>query len=696
MIVNASSNRLIRWSNGKPNARYSVSFQPAPRPRISRPPLISSTVAAFLASIAGAWKLVEATSGPSLTRDVAAASAASIVQHSHGPRGSRFAGQPIEEVIADPDRVEPERLGAPGKRDVLRPADLALDLGELDADLEWAAHLESLADPGRSDADYHPAADGLRTSERCRPTIGRGTVRRRPPGGHRHADPRRRRRWCRQRVRPDRRPALVLRADRHRRLRRRPGRGRRGQGRGPAVRRGQGRRLEAPTTSPPSCREHGISHVLNAVDPRFVMPIFDGAFAAGADYLDMAMSLSQPHPDQPYELTGEKLGDAQFAKAGAWEAAGRLALVGIGVEPGLSDVFARYAADHLFSEIDELGVRDGANLVVEGYDFAPSFSIWTTIEECLNPPVDLGGGSRLVHDAAVQRARGVRVPRGHRPGRVRQRRARGGPPHAALGEGQAGDVQVRPRRRVHQRPAGPPPGRARSDGEGPRRRRRGVAARRRRRLPARPGDARRPDDRQDLRRPVGDRHRHRTARRARSTSITSSTTTGRCASTARRRSSGRRRSTRSSRSSCSRRGPGRAAGVLGPEAFDARAVPRPADGLRLAVGHGRPDRDAERQPSSSRFGASQRAVGLEVRALAGGVLLELIAADPAEPEVGRFGTPEVEPADRRGREHRVRLGQRDPDAFVGARAARTACPSRCGRGRRGSRVPAGCPGSARR
>ena len=134
-------------------------------------------------------------------------------------------------------------------------------------------------------------------------------------------------------------------------------------------------------------REHGISHILNAVDPRFVMPIFDGAFAAGADYLDMAMSLSRPHPDKPYELTGEKLGDAQFAKAEAWQAAGRLALVGIGVEPGLSDVFARYAADHLFNEIDELSVRDGANLVVEGYDFAPSFSIWTTIEECLNPPV---------------------------------------------------------------------------------------------------------------------------------------------------------------------------------------------------------------------------------------------------------------------------------------------------------------------
>lgn len=134
-------------------------------------------------------------------------------------------------------------------------------------------------------------------------------------------------------------------------------------------------------------RATGATHVLNAVDPRFVMPIFEGALAAGADYLDMAMSLSQPHPERPHRECGVKLGDEQFARAEQWERAGRLALVGMGVEPGLSDVFARYAADHLFSEIDELGTRDGANLVVEGYDFAPSFSIWTTIEECLNPPV---------------------------------------------------------------------------------------------------------------------------------------------------------------------------------------------------------------------------------------------------------------------------------------------------------------------
>jgi saccharopine dehydrogenase (NAD+, L-lysine-forming) len=127
--------------------------------------------------------------------------------------------------------------------------------------------------------------------------------------------------------------------------------------------------------------------LMNATDPRFVLPLFRAALAARVHYLDMAMSLSYPHPDEPYRETGVKLGDDQFALAGQWEQAGRLALVGMGVEPGLSDVFARYAADELFAEIDELGVRDGADLQVAGYDFAPTFSIWTTIEECLNPPV---------------------------------------------------------------------------------------------------------------------------------------------------------------------------------------------------------------------------------------------------------------------------------------------------------------------
>jgi saccharopine dehydrogenase (NAD+, L-lysine forming) len=127
--------------------------------------------------------------------------------------------------------------------------------------------------------------------------------------------------------------------------------------------------------------------VLNATDPRFNPQIFDACLRAGVTYLDMAATLSERHPERPYEETHVKLGDYQFAQHENWGQAGHLAIVGIGIEPGAADVFARHAADELFSEIDEVGIRDGANLVVEGYEFAPTFSIWTTIEECLNPPV---------------------------------------------------------------------------------------------------------------------------------------------------------------------------------------------------------------------------------------------------------------------------------------------------------------------
>jgi len=130
-----------------------------------------------------------------------------------------------------------------------------------------------------------------------------------------------------------------------------------------------------------------VDVIVNACDPRLNPPIFAAAFEAGCDYLDMAMTLSSPHPSRPHELPGVKLGDDQFAVSDEWEQRGRLAIVGIGVEPGMSDVFARYASDHLFDEIDEIGVRDGANLEIEGFAFAPTFSIWTTIEECLNPPL---------------------------------------------------------------------------------------------------------------------------------------------------------------------------------------------------------------------------------------------------------------------------------------------------------------------
>ena len=134
-------------------------------------------------------------------------------------------------------------------------------------------------------------------------------------------------------------------------------------------------------------KKYDVHLIMNAVDPVFNKQIFDAAYNVGSNYMDMAMTLSEPHPEDPFHRTGIKLGDYQFEKASAWEQKGLLALVGMGVEPGMADVFARYAQDHLFDEIEEIGIRDGANITIDGYEFAPNFSIWTTIEECLNPPV---------------------------------------------------------------------------------------------------------------------------------------------------------------------------------------------------------------------------------------------------------------------------------------------------------------------
>jgi len=134
-------------------------------------------------------------------------------------------------------------------------------------------------------------------------------------------------------------------------------------------------------------KKYKVDLIMNACDPSFNEAIFDAAYNVGTNYMDMAMTLSHPHPETPYSTPGIKLGDYQFARADKWKEKGILALLGLGVEPGMADVFAKYAATHLFDEIDEVNVRDGANLIVKGYDFAPNFSIWTTIEECLNPPV---------------------------------------------------------------------------------------------------------------------------------------------------------------------------------------------------------------------------------------------------------------------------------------------------------------------
>lgn len=123
-------------------------------------------------------------------------------------------------------------------------------------------------------------------------------------------------------------------------------------------------------------RRHRIDLIMNAVNVDYVPALFEAAFHCGCTYMDMAMN-----------GLGADMGRDEFAQHEEWVLKGALAIRGTGADPGMSDVFARYASDHLFDEIDEIGVRDGATLEIEGVPFASTFSISDTLEECTVPPI---------------------------------------------------------------------------------------------------------------------------------------------------------------------------------------------------------------------------------------------------------------------------------------------------------------------
>jgi len=123
-------------------------------------------------------------------------------------------------------------------------------------------------------------------------------------------------------------------------------------------------------------RQHRANLIMNAVSNIYNDSVFDAAFEAGCGYIDMAMS-----------GTGVDMGSYQFSQAARWQQKGLLALLCMGMDPGVSDVFAKYAEKHLFDDIDEIGIRDGANLTLQGYTFAPTFSVIDTVEECTDLPL---------------------------------------------------------------------------------------------------------------------------------------------------------------------------------------------------------------------------------------------------------------------------------------------------------------------
>ena len=217
-------------------------------------------------------------------------------------------------------------------------------------------------------------------------------------------------------------------------------------------------------------KAHDCDVLINATDPRFVMPIFRAALAAGADYLDMAMSLSAPHPGIPTRRPGSSSATSSSPLAGEWEGAAGWRWSEWASSRDCPMCSPAMPPIGCSGEIDEIGVRDGANLVVDGYDSRrPSRS--GRRSRSASTPGHLGTGPRLVHHRAVQRAGDLQFPEGIGPVEcvnVEHEEVLLVPRWV---DAQAGHVQVRPRRRVHRRAArrctcsgSTPPSRCRSGG----------------------------------------------------------------------------------------------------------------------------------------------------------------------------------------------------------------------------------------
>lgn len=125
-------------------------------------------------------------------------------------------------------------------------------------------------------------------------------------------------------------------------------------------------------------RETGTTLVLNAALPVTNLIVMRACLEAGADYIDLASGGT--------EADGIPKLDDQFALDAAFRARGRLALLGMGADPGTSNIYAAHIAKHLLEEVTAFHVRDGDDSEYQGPGgMVAAFSPWVFIDECLCP-----------------------------------------------------------------------------------------------------------------------------------------------------------------------------------------------------------------------------------------------------------------------------------------------------------------------
>ncbi len=119
-----------------------------------------------------------------------------------------------------------------------------------------------------------------------------------------------------------------------------------------------------------------VDVLINATIPRFNLVIMEACLAGKSHYIDLAC-------DTIINIPGKIDISEQLALDERFKEADLLALCGIGIDPGCSNIFARYLADRMDS-VEDILIRDADVSHVEGYKLALYFSPDTFIDECVS------------------------------------------------------------------------------------------------------------------------------------------------------------------------------------------------------------------------------------------------------------------------------------------------------------------------
>ena len=142
-------------------------------------------------------------------------------------------------------------------------------------------------------------------------------------------------------------------------------------------------------------KEYAIDFVMDGAPPFASDRIFDAAFETGINYGSMG-TWSVPMDEPAYGLGIENsyiqpMTQYNFDRHEAWKEKGNMAVICMGIDPGVVNVFAKYAATELFDELTEVHVKDGGNLTIPGGDpdgITFGFNVWTVLDEVMNPNVE--------------------------------------------------------------------------------------------------------------------------------------------------------------------------------------------------------------------------------------------------------------------------------------------------------------------